>query len=113
MDSTFESGHERLSCHLTVPAGIDGPVPGLVLCHGFPIGPIDARRSAGTFPELIDRLTNEVGYAALTFTFSGCGDSTGDFSLQGWMDDLRNAIDHLGREVNLSGVVLIGANTGG
>lgn len=113
MDSTFESGHERLSCHLTVPAGLDGPVPGLVLCHGFPIGPIDARRSAGTFPELIDRLTNEVGYAALTFTFSGCGDSTGDFSLQGWMDDLRNAIDHLGREVDLSGVVLIGANTGG
>jgi putative redox protein len=29
------------------------------------------------------------------------------------MDDLRNAIDHLGRNVELSGVVLIGANTGG
>ncbi|MEL0076063.1 MAG: alpha/beta hydrolase, partial [Ilumatobacter sp.] len=113
MDSSFPSGHERLACHLSLPAGADGPTPGLVLCHGFPIGPLDARRSAGTFPELIDRLSSEVGYAALTFTFSGCGESTGDFSLQGWMDDLRNAIDHLDRSVDLNGVVLIGTNTGG
>ena len=31
----------------------------------------------------------------MTFTFRGCGTSTGDFSLQGWVDDLRSAIDHL------------------
>ena len=29
----------------------------------------------------------------MTFTFSGCGKSEGDFSLQGWIDDLRAAID--------------------
>jgi alpha-beta hydrolase superfamily lysophospholipase len=31
----------------------------------------------------------------MTFTFRGCGTSEGDFSLQGWVDDLRAAIDHL------------------
>ena len=70
-------------------------MPGLVLCHGFPVGPLDARQSAGTFPELIDRIASEMGFAAMTFTFRGCGQSEGDFSLLGWLDDLRAAVDHL------------------
>ena len=71
------------------------PGPGVILCHGFPIGPLDARRSGGTFPQLIDRIAYELGYVAMTFNFRGCGTSEGDFSLQGWVDDLRNAIVHL------------------
>ena len=39
----------------------DADVPAVILCHGFPIGPIDARRSAGTFPQLIDRIAIEIG----------------------------------------------------
>jgi uncharacterized protein len=49
----------------------------------------------------------------MTFTFRGCGDSTGDFSLQGWIDDLRCAIDHLATTCELDEVVLVGTNTGG
>ena len=79
------------------------PPPGLILCHGFPIGPLDARQSGGTFPELIDRVSSELGWAAMTFTFRGCGTSEGDFSLQGWVDDLRAAIDHLVSETQPSG----------
>jgi putative redox protein len=62
---------------------------------------------------LIDRIANDLGWAALTFTFRGCGDSEGDFSLQGWVDDLRAAIDHLQTEVQPSGIWLVGTNTGG
>ena len=113
MDQTFPSGSERLACHISVPADRDVETPGVILCHGFPIGPIDARRSAGTFPQLMDRLCHELGYAAMTFTFRGCGNSTGDFSLQGWMDDLRNAVDHLTHTRGISRVVLVGTNTGG
>jgi putative redox protein len=115
MDDTFPSGAQTLACHLRrPPVGTAGPnPPGLILCHGFPIGPIDARRSAGTFPQLVDRIANEVGYIALTFTFRGCGTSTGDFSLQGWIDDLRAAIDHLTRTAGVDRVVLVGTNTGG
>ena len=49
----------------------------------------------------------------MTFTFRGCGTSTGDFSLQGWVDDLRAAIDHLIRITDVDRVVLVGTNTGG
>lgn len=113
MEQKFPSGSERLACHISVPVSADSSTPALILCHGFPIGPLDARRSAGTFPELIDRLCHELGYIAMTFTFRGCGTSTGDFSLQGWMDDLRNAVDHLTRTHDVSQVVLVGTNTGG
>ena len=116
MDETFESGGQTLACHIKTPARsgeTDDALPGLIVCHGFPIGPIDARRSAGTFPQLIDRIAYEVGYTAMTFTFRGCGTSTGDFSLQGWIDDLRAAIDHLIRTSAVSHVVLVGTNTGG
>ena len=84
----------------------------MILCHGFPINPIDARRSAGTYPELIDRIAVELGMPAMTFNFRGCGDSTGDFSLQGWIDDLRNAIDHMVREAEVTRVIVVGTNAG-
>ena len=113
MNAEFTSGANTLACHVATPAGRDGPTPGVILCHGFPIGPLDARRSAGTFPELVDRMAHEVGYTAMTFTFRGCGTSTGDFSLQGWIDDLRAAIDHLSHTQRVTEIVLVGTNTGG
>lgn len=115
MDATFHSGGYTLACFIKEPAvGTRDPdAPGLILCHGFPIGPIDARRSAGTFPQLIERIAYEVGYVGMTFNFRGCGASTGDFSLQGWIDDLRAAIDHLIRTTGVERVVLVGTNTGG
>ena len=113
VNGTFRSGAHTLARHLVVPAGRDEPHPGVILCHGFPIGPLDARRSAGTFPQLIERIAHDLGYAAMTFNFRGTGTSEGDFSLQGWVDDLRTAIDVLIEECAPTGVVLIGTNTGG
>lgn len=112
-NGSFTSGGLRLSRYLARPAGRTEPLPGVILCHGFPTGPIDARHSAGTFPELMDRIANELGYVAMTFTFRGCGQSEGDFSLQGWVDDLRAAIDHLIHEARPTGLWLAGASTGG
>ena len=111
-NDTFLSGGLRLAGYYARPNGVLGTLPGLILCHGFPIGPLDARQSAGTFPQLIDRIANEVGFAALTFTFRGCGASEGDFSLQGWVDDLRAAIDHLVAVGNVESIWLVGTNTG-
>src|SRR5438132_6680033 len=110
MNGAFASGDLQLARYLAVPSGRvpAAGLPGLVLCHGFPTGPIDARRSAGTFPELMDRVANEMGWAAMTFNFRGCGDSQGDFSLLGWMQDLRAAVDHLSEEVKLDGVWVAG-----
>lgn len=112
-NGSFVSGGLRLQRYLAVPHGANERLPGLVMCHGFPIGPIDARSSAGTFPELIDRIANDHGWAAMTFNFRGCGRSEGDFSLQGWVDDLRAAIDHLRNETDPLGIWLVGTHTGG
>jgi pimeloyl-ACP methyl ester carboxylesterase len=114
VDATFLSGSQTLACHINRPGTPHDPdQPGMILCHGFPIGPLDARRSAGTFPELVDRIAHEVGYPAMTFNFRGTGTSTGDFSLQGWVEDLRAAMEHLMKTTGVRRVVLVGTNTGG
>ena len=92
MNGWLESEGLKLRRYFAQPAGRATGLPGLVLCHGFPVGPLDARQSATTFPELIDRIANEMGFAALTFTFRGCGESEGDFSLAGWQVDLKAAV---------------------
>jgi putative redox protein len=113
VNGTFRSGTLQLARYLVRPTGRTDPLPGLILCHGFPIGPLDARQSAGTFPEVIDRVSHELGWVGMTFTFRGCGNSQGDFSLQGWVDDLRSAIDYVIAESHPAGLWLLGTNTGG
>ncbi len=117
MNGWFESDGLKLARYLAFPSGRGGePPPGLpafVLCHGFPVGPLDARQSAGTFPELIDRVVTELGWVGMTFTFRGCGQSEGDFSLAGWRRDLMAAIDHVVDQADPTGVWLAGTSTGG
>lgn len=128
MDATFLSESLPLACYLRVPprlgngdaeSGDRAPIDGadsdtaLILCHGFPTGPLDARRSAGTYPELVDRIVRQVGIPAMAFNFRGCGTSAGDFSLQGWVADLRAAIEHAVTTFGVSQIVLVGTNTGG
>ena len=61
MDSTFLSNGLELACHLGRPPGEVQAGPGVILCHGFPIGPLDAERSGGTFPQLMDRAASTLG----------------------------------------------------
>ncbi|MCY7300969.1 MAG: hypothetical protein LH616_17400, partial [Ilumatobacteraceae bacterium] len=49
MNGSFNSGGHRLVRYLARPVGRTGAVSGLVLCHGFPIGPLDARQMAARF----------------------------------------------------------------
>lgn len=114
MNERFVSNGLTLACHIASPSGPIEPGPAVILCHGYPIASLDAERSAGTFPQLMDRVAHELGSVAMTFNFRGCGESEGDFSLQGWVDDLRNAITHLQSVHQPSGgVILLGTNTGG
>jgi len=113
MNGSFLSGGLQLARYLVKPSGKTGALPAMVLCHGYPSGGIDARHSAGTFPELAERVANELGWNAMTFTFRGCATSEGDFSMQGWVDDLRAAITHIVAETSPSGIWIVGNNTGG
>jgi uncharacterized protein len=119
VEPTIESAGLRLAAHLARPQpGSSGPAgddlpPGLVLCHGFPAGPGGAATSGQTYPELAEHLAGEAGWVVLTFNFRGTGASEGDFSLGGWLDDLRAAVDHLGDSGAVSGVWVAGSSTGG
>jgi putative redox protein len=88
-------------------------VPGVVLCHGFPLGRGAARVSALSFPELADRIAAEMGWAALAFNLRGSGDSEGNFSLGAWRRDLSAAVAHLRSQPQIGGVWIIGFGTGG
>lgn len=61
----------------------------VVLCHDLPRAKGSAHDVALTYPALADRLTRETGWRVVTATLRGAGDSTGDFSAQGWLDDLH------------------------
>lgn len=115
MDTSFRSGDLTLRAHVARLPESRGSarVPGLVLCHGFPSGPRGAATSAQTYPQLADRIAQETGLVVLAFNFRGAGGSEGQFSLAGWLDDLRAAIDHLLTDQGVDDVWLAGFSTGG
>jgi fermentation-respiration switch protein FrsA (DUF1100 family) len=113
MQCEIQSSGLRLSGYLAQPpVPVATPAPGLILCHGFPAGPGGAATSGQTYPELAERLATDTGWVVLAFNFRGTGASEGNFSLAGWLDDLRAAIDHL-LATGVSGVWLLGSSTGG
>ncbi|HEY2998896.1 MAG TPA: alpha/beta fold hydrolase [Acidimicrobiales bacterium] len=112
MDQRISSDGLALAAHLARPPGRpSGPLPAVVLCHGYPAG--SAETAPETMPELADRIATEMGWAALAFAYRGCGESEGQFSLGGWIDDIASAIGHVEATVRPLGVWLTGFGTGG
>ena len=60
-----------------------------------------------------DRIAREAGWAGLTFTFRGTGPSEGDFSIDGWLADVRAAVDALHARTDVTGVWIAGFRLGG
>jgi pimeloyl-ACP methyl ester carboxylesterase len=112
MDYGFRSGELTLSGHLSLPEAELHDAPGLVLCHGFPARGRESPQSGQSFPELADRIASELGWCVLTMNFRGCGRAEGNFSLDGWLDDVHAAVAHL-RSLQVDGVWLTGFGTGG
>jgi len=114
MSHHFTSDGFELVGQLARPERIPaGGVPALVICHGFPTpsnGRLDAARS---YYDLADRVADDLGWLALAFTFRGCGESEGDFSLGGWRRDVDHAVAHLRSMPEVSAVWVAGFGTGG
>lgn len=113
MIGRIRSGDIALATHLAHPPGHPkGPLPAVVLCHGFP----SSNRAdivAETAPELADRIATEMEWVALAVAFRGCDASEGNFSLRGWIDDIGAAIEHVERATHPLGIWLAGYGTGG
>lgn len=103
----------KLAGHLALPRTSGSARPGVVLCHGFPSGHGSGPKSAHTYPQLADRIASDVDSVVLAFNFRGCRPSAGRFSMAGWLNDVRAAVDHLAERPDVSGVVAVGFGTGG
>jgi uncharacterized protein len=64
-------------------------------------------------PELADRIATEMGWVALAFAYRGCGESEGQFSLGGWLEDIASALSYVGATARPLGIWLAGFGTGG
>ncbi len=87
--------------------------PGVLLLHGFPSGAVWAEHIGADLPELASRCATEMGWIALALRFRGCGSSTGNFSLGGWVEDVRAGLAALRSEGHPDRVWVCGFGTGG
>ena len=113
MDITFEAGDVTLVGSLTRPTGMRTRRPGVVIAHGFPSVPGGASFATQPLIPLGERITSTLGWSVLTFPFRGCGQSGGNFSLEGWLVDLLAAVERLHTEPLVEAVWLAGFGTGG
>jgi uncharacterized protein len=113
LDHRFSVDGITLVGHLALPPTSGGRRPGVVLCHGFPSGHGSTPKSAHTYPQLADRIAEDVDSVVLAFNFRGCQPSGGRFSLAGWLNDVRAAVSHLMARGDVSGVAAVGVGTGG
>lgn len=95
------------------PSAAGGSRHGLVVCHGFPADPWQPGSPGPGYQVLADRLAADTGWLVMTFNFRGTAGSTGDFSLGGWLDDLKVAIEVLVSSREADGVWLCGFSAGG
>ena len=105
-----------LAAHLARPApsaaGGSGR-HGLVICHGFPADQYRPDTPNRGYQQLADRLAADTGWVVMTFSFRGTAESTGNFSLGGWLADLKVAVDVLLGCGGVDGVWLCGFAAGG
>ena len=97
----------RLGAHFVRPPGLTR-VPALLVLPGFPRGAGGAAALGNTDATLCDRVAREAGWAGLTFTFRGTGPSEGDFSIDGWLADVRAADDTLDARGDVTGIWIAG-----
>ncbi len=101
----------QLAALMVRPSRTTGKGPAVVLCHGFP-----SKQRPGTpnrtYRLFAERIAEAQGWTVLAVSMRGCGESGGDFSLAGWIDDVGRSIEHVLAE-GCRGVWLVGSTTGG
>lgn len=113
-DKVGDQSGAQLVAYVAGPGAQDGPAGRvLVLCHGYPAAARGVAASGHTYPQLAERLAGESGWSVVSFNFRGTGESGGDFSLGGWMQDLRAVVDRALCLPGAAGVWLAGFSTGG
>jgi len=95
------------------PGASPAPDGALVVVHNFPVVPASAATTGRSLPALADRIAAESGWPVLCGCLRGVGASEGDFSLAGWLEDLRWLVDVAVAGGAGRGVWLVGFGTTG
>ena len=112
--SHFESDGLQLVGRLTEPhQSNQGNTAGLLLCHGFPSIAVGDKDAAQSYYDLADLISDQLGWFVFAITYRGCGESEGNFSLRGWLNDTINAVQYLSNIKNVDTVYAVGFGTGG
>ena len=111
---TFDSDSHKLAGLLSLPkrVGASGTA-GLILCHGFPTMHDKEVEKETSYYDFADLVAKDLGWIVLAFTYRGCGESEGNFSLQGWLNDTINAVKELSNNPKVNSIWLAGFGTGG
>jgi len=105
---------DELEAHLARPEhSVLADRPAVILTHPFPSGEVWADRIGADLPSLADRIAERMQWIGLAIRFRGCGQSTGDFSLQRWVDDIAAAIAYLREHEQPDRIWLCGFGSGG
>lgn len=89
-----------------------GLSPAVIICHGIPGGkPIPG--DSGYVP--LARGLASKGFVAVIFSFSGCGDSTGNIDMNAWSEDLFSVYDFVSElpGVDNADIHILGFSAGG
>ncbi len=114
MTYQFESDGLQLTARLTKPGKTDRQkTGGLVLCHGFPSMSVGDMDVAQSYYDLADLISDHLGWFVFAITYRGCGQSEGNFSLRGWLNDIISAVSHLDAIDAIDNVYAAGFGTGG
>lgn len=112
-DIRIASDGAELAATVASPTRAAPRQPGVVFLHGFPSGPADGSVVGRDLPQLADRVAVEMGWTALSFSFRGCGESSGQFSLEGWANDVEAAVNWMTASGEVHNVWVAGFGTGG
>ena len=114
LEHRFDSGGNELVSYLARPEHRpDRRVPGLVMCHGFPSGGAGGpSATSSAYLTLADRIADDLGWTVLALNYRGCGGSGGDFSVGGWFEDTRNALDEVSDQPEVGAIWIAGFGTG-
>jgi len=84
---------------------------GIVYCHPF----AEEQNMSHAVAAKACRALSSAGYPVLRFDLSGCGDSEGtldEVEVPSWLEDVRSAVEVIGRESGVSHVGLLGLRMG-
>ncbi len=120
MEQTEQTLHIASTDNVSLEVNLSRPgnsmrvdVPGLLLVHGFPSSLVGAEKTGSDFPQLAGRIAEEMGWLAAAIKLRGCGTSSGNFSIQGWVDDARAGLEFLRYEGQPDRLWICGFGTGG